>query len=81
MPTITCKVSPDLDARLAAVSRARGTTKSVVVRPDGKLVEQFSVPAPKGTRTAYKVMENPRFGLESLGYSIDIRPLLEHQHR
>ncbi len=32
MPTITCKVSPDLDARLTAVSRARRTTKSVVVR-------------------------------------------------
>ena len=57
-----------------------GTTKSIVVRPDGKLVEQLSVPAPKGNRTAYRVMDNPRFGLESLGYSIDIKPLLEHQH-
>lgn len=57
-----------------------GTTKSVVVKADGKLVEQLSVPAPKGNRTAYKIMDNPRFGLESLGYSIDIQPLLEHQH-
>lgn len=57
-----------------------GTTKSIVVRPDGKLVEQLSVPAPKGNRTAHRVMDNPRFGLESLGYSIDIKPLLEHQH-
>lgn len=32
MPTITCKVSPELDARLTAASRARRTTKSVVVR-------------------------------------------------
>jgi hypothetical protein len=32
VPTITCKVSPELDARLAAVSRARRTTKSMVVR-------------------------------------------------
>ncbi len=56
-----------------------GTTKSVVVQSDGKLVEQLSVPAPKGSRTAYKVIDNPRFGLESLGYSIDIQPLLEHQ--
>jgi len=32
MPTITCKVSPQLDARLTAVSRARHTTKSVVMR-------------------------------------------------
>ena len=32
MPTITCKVSPELDARLTATSRARRTTKSRVVR-------------------------------------------------
>lgn len=57
-----------------------GTTKSVVVKADGKLVEQLSLPAPKGNRTAYTVMDNPRFGLESLGSSIDIKPLLEHQH-
>jgi hypothetical protein len=32
VPTITCKVSPELNARLSATSRARRTTKSVVVR-------------------------------------------------
>lgn len=32
MPTFTCKLSPELDARLTATSRARRTTKSVVVR-------------------------------------------------
>ena len=32
MPTITCKVSPELDARLNAASRARRTTKSRIVR-------------------------------------------------
>ena len=32
MPTITCKVSPRLDARLAAAARARRTTKSHVIR-------------------------------------------------
>jgi len=32
MPTITCKLSPELDARLTAISRARRTTKSVVVK-------------------------------------------------
>jgi len=32
MATFTCKLPPDLDARLAATSRARRTTKSVVVR-------------------------------------------------
>ena len=55
------------------------TRKFVVVQPDGKLVEQLSLPATKGSRTAYKVMDNPRFGLESLGYSIDIQPVVEIQ--
>ena len=56
-----------------------GTTKSVIVQPDGKVVERLSLPAPKGNRTPYKVMDNPRFGLQSLGYTIDIRPLVENQ--
>lgn len=56
-----------------------GKTKTVVVQPDGILIERVSVPAPKGNRTAYTVMDNPRFGPESLGYSIDILPLVEHQ--
>ena len=56
-----------------------GTTKSIIVQPDGKVVERLSLPAPKGTRTPYKVMDNPRFGLQSLGYTIDIRPLVENQ--
>jgi len=57
-----------------------GTTRTVVVQPDGRLREQLSLPAPKGNRTAYKIMDNPRFGPESLGYSIEIHPLVEHQH-
>ncbi len=56
-----------------------GTTKSVIVQPDGKVVERLSLPAPKGNRTAHQVMDNPRFGLKSLGYSIDIQPLVETQ--
>ena len=56
-----------------------GTTKSVIVQQDGKVVERLSLPAPKGNRTPYKVMDNPRFGLQSLGYTIDIRPLVENQ--
>lgn len=56
-----------------------GMTKSVVVRPDGKLVERLSLSAPRGNRTAYRVIDNPRFGLESLGHSIDIQPLVENQ--
>ena len=56
-----------------------GTTKSVIVQPDGEVVERLSLPAPKGNRTPYKVMDNPRFGLQSLGYTIDIQPLVENQ--
>jgi len=32
VPTIICKVSPELDARVSAAARARGTTKSLIVR-------------------------------------------------
>jgi hypothetical protein len=32
MPTFTCKLPPELDARLTATSRARRTTKSLIVR-------------------------------------------------
>lgn len=56
-----------------------GTTRTVVVQPDGKLREQLSLPAPKGNRTAYTIVDNHRFGPESLGYSVDIQPLVEHQ--
>lgn len=56
-----------------------GTTRTVVVQPGGKLRERLSLLAPKGNRTAYQVMDNPRFGPESLGYSVDIQPLLERQ--
>jgi len=57
-----------------------GVTKMVTVQPKGILVEQLSLPAPKGNRTAYKVTDNPRFGPETLGYSVDIDPIVEHQH-
>jgi hypothetical protein len=57
-----------------------GVTRTVTVSPDGTTTEQISLPAPKGNRTAHKVMENPRFGLESLGHPVEIQPLVEHQH-
>jgi len=56
-----------------------GAVKMVTVKPNGTVVEQLSLPAPKGTRTPYKVMHNPRFGPESLGYSVEITPLVERQ--
>ncbi|HKY72451.1 MAG TPA: carboxypeptidase-like regulatory domain-containing protein [Nitrospira sp.] len=57
-----------------------GMTKMVTVKPDGKVIEHLSLRAPKGNRSAYKVVDNPRFGPESLGRSIDIDPFVEHQH-
>ncbi len=57
-----------------------GVTKMVTIQPDGKLVEQLSLNPPKGNRSAFKVMDNPRFGPDSLGYPVDIQPLVEHQH-
>jgi hypothetical protein len=56
-----------------------GLTKMITVNPDGKLREQLALPAPKGPRSAYKVVDNPRFGPESLGRSIEIDPFVEHQ--
>ena len=32
VPTITCKLPPELDARLTAAARARRTTKATIVR-------------------------------------------------
>ena len=56
-----------------------GVSTAVTVQPDGKLLQHFSLPAPKGNRTAYQVMNNPRFGPESLGYPVEILPLVEFQ--
>jgi len=41
VPTITCKLSPELDARLTATARARRTTKSTIVREllEAKLID------------------------------------------
>lgn len=56
-----------------------GVTRTITIAPDGTTTEQVALPAPKGNRTAYKVMDNPRFGLESLGHPVEIQPLVEHQ--
>jgi hypothetical protein len=57
-----------------------GMTKTVTVKSDGKLTEELALRAPKGNRSAYKMVENPRFGPESLGRSIAIDPFVERQH-
>jgi hypothetical protein len=54
-------------------------SKTITVKADGKLTESLSLPAPKGHRSAFKVIDNPRFGPESLGRSVEIDPFVEHQ--
>jgi hypothetical protein len=56
MPTITCKVSPELDARLTAASRARRTTKSAVVRDI--LEAQLTRRPPRKQRRAYDLVKH-----------------------
>ena len=56
-----------------------GITKTVTIAADGVVTERVALPAPKGNRSAYKVTDNPRFGPESLGYAIEIVPLVEKQ--
>jgi len=57
-----------------------GLSKTITVPANGKLSESLSLPAPKGHRSAFKVIDNPRFGPESLGRSIEIDPFVDHQH-
>jgi len=52
----------------------------VVVKPDGKVEVHFFMKAPAGRRTSHQVVDNPRFGMESLGRPLHIEPLVEHQH-
>ncbi|MCP9440124.1 MAG: carboxypeptidase-like regulatory domain-containing protein [Nitrospira sp.] len=56
-----------------------GQSVTVVIKPDDHLTRNFVIQAPKGNWTAYRVVENPRFGLEALGYPVDIQPLVELQ--
>ncbi len=56
-----------------------GVVRTVTVMPDGTTMEHVTLSAPTGNRTAYKVMDNPRFGPDTLGYPVEIRPIVEHQ--
>jgi hypothetical protein len=52
----------------------------VVIGANTTQREQMSFQAPSGKRTAYEMVENPRFGPGALGYRVDIVPLVERQH-
>lgn len=53
--------------------------QKVTVTAKGTVTASFQFKAPTGRRSAHEMMENPHFGLESLGKSLDIRPTLELQ--
>jgi len=53
--------------------------RKVTVTAKGTVTTGFEFKAPTGHRSAHEMMENPHFGLESLGRSLDIRPTLELQ--
>jgi hypothetical protein len=80
--SFTIKDVPPGSYRIVAWHPYVGTMSEdiVVVKPDGTATVDFSMKAPAGRRTAHQVMDNPRFGLESLGKTVHIEPLVEHQH-
>lgn len=51
----------------------------VNVKPKGLALVNLSLQAPTGRRTAYQVMENPRFGIGALGRPLEIIPFVERQ--
>jgi hypothetical protein len=53
--------------------------KKVTVGAKGTVSADFQFESPKGRRSAHEIEENPHFGLEALGKSLDIRPTLELQ--
>ncbi|MBD0305710.1 MAG: carboxypeptidase regulatory-like domain-containing protein [Nitrospiraceae bacterium] len=53
--------------------------RTITVKPKGLTLINLSLPAPVGRRTAYEVMENPRFGSGALGRPLEIIPLVERQ--
>lgn len=53
--------------------------QKVTVPAKGTVTTNFQFKAPTGRRSAHEMVENPHFGMEALGKSLDIRPTLELQ--
>jgi hypothetical protein len=51
----------------------------VTVPPKGAVNANFQFKAPTGRRSAHELVENPHFGLESLGKPLEILPTLKRQ--
>ena len=53
--------------------------RKVTVPAKGNVAANFELKSPTGHRSAHEIVENPHFGLEALGRSLDIKPTLELQ--
>lgn len=53
--------------------------KKITVPAKGAVQTDFRFESPKGRRSAHEIEENPHFGLQALGKTVDIRPTLELQ--
>jgi hypothetical protein len=53
--------------------------RKIVVKANGTVTASFAFKAPTGRRSVHEIMENPHYGPESLGKTVDIRPTLELQ--
>ncbi|HEX6531375.1 MAG TPA: carboxypeptidase-like regulatory domain-containing protein [Nitrospira sp.] len=72
---------PPGDYTLMAWHPGLGTVleKKITVSAKGSAQANFLFESPKGRRSAHEIEENPHFGPDSLGKTLDIRPTLELQ--
>ena len=72
---------PPGDYMLTAWHPGVGTVleKKITVPAKGAVQTDFLFESPKGRRSAHEIEENPHFGPQSLGKTVDIRPTLELQ--
>lgn len=53
--------------------------RKIIVKAKDTVAASFEFKAPIGRRSVHEIMENPHYGPESLGRTVDIRPTLELQ--
>ena len=53
--------------------------RKVTVTAKGTVTASFEMKTPTGRRSAHVIVENPHYGMEALGKTVDIRPTLELQ--
>jgi hypothetical protein len=53
--------------------------RKIVVKAKGTVTASFEFKSPTGRRSVHEIVENPHYGMEALGKTVDIRPTLELQ--